>query len=149
MSSDAFHIYADQDQIITTVALVNPLPKIFISQITKLLVIATPTEISLVGMSMENGMQLYSTTMRTPSDGMSIIKIVGTKAGRIFLGGSKGEVSELLYDAEEQYFKKQCRKVERSSSRWYLPFIGSSNASCKINSTHLIILYSLFIIVHD
>ena len=87
-------------------------PDIFIDQIEYLLVLATPIEIILLGMSLNstaaastaNGyarpageLTLYVTQMSVPSDNVSMTSIVGTDNGRIFMCGNDGHLYELIY----------------------------------------------------
>ncbi|RUP43847.1 hypothetical protein BC936DRAFT_136639, partial [Jimgerdemannia flammicorona] len=88
------------------------IPGIFIDQIEYLLILATPIEIILLGMSLNsaatvhtpNGyahpageLTLYVTQMSVPSDNVSMTSIIGTDSGRIFMCGNDGHLYELLY----------------------------------------------------
>lgn len=88
------------------------------------LVIATPLEIVLLGVSLNaganEGFRLFETPYSTTADGVSMTTIVGTPGGRIFMGGSNGNIYELCYQAEEGWFSRKCYKVNHSSSLGYL-----------------------------
>ena len=45
-----------------------------------------------------------------------MLKIVGTKNGRIFMGGSDGSINEIQYQAEEGWFARKCRKLTYNKS---------------------------------
>lgn len=73
-----------------------------IENISHVLVIATPLEIILLGVSAgrENalpGNTLYTTYLSVPSDNVSMTSIHGSSSGRIFMTGSDGHVYEMEY----------------------------------------------------
>ena len=45
-----------------------------------------------------------------------MLKIAGTSNGRILMCGKDGNLYELVYQAEDGWFRKKCRKVNRSQS---------------------------------
>jgi nuclear pore complex protein Nup155 len=123
-----FVCYEDQDQVIVCVGLVKPKPgmglcynadeshcpqnlthnfffgclEMMIDNISHVLVIATPLEVILLGVSAgrENalpGNTLYTTYLSVPSDNVSMTSIHGSSTGRIFMTGSDGHVYEMEY----------------------------------------------------
>ncbi|KAJ3128459.1 hypothetical protein HK098_004354 [Nowakowskiella sp. JEL0407] len=131
-----FLIWNEQDQIINCVALVKPVPGVFMEEVEYLLVIATTLEVILLGVTLEvkssnlgadkycANMQLYVTGMTVPTDDILICSISGTDSGRIFLGGKNGHLYELQYQAEEGWFTKRCQKIDQFSAL-YMNFVPS------------------------
>ncbi|KAL1918592.1 uncharacterized protein VTP21DRAFT_2614 [Calcarisporiella thermophila] len=120
--------FEEQSDTIVSVGLVKPRPGIFIDQIHYLLVLATPGEIILLGVSLPNRSEegditLYTTNMSVPSDNVIMNNIVGTDNGRIFMCGGDGHLYELTYESEERWFQKRCRKINHTSSAYsyFLP----------------------------
>ncbi|KAF9914439.1 hypothetical protein BX616_008291 [Lobosporangium transversale] len=110
-----YESYEELDQIIVNVALVKPKPDTFDDKVEYLLVIATPIEVHLLGMSVGFGSTphtLYITNMSVPTDNVAIKSIVGTADGRIFMNGNDGRLWEVDYQAEEGWFSKKCTKRE-------------------------------------
>lgn len=112
------------NQIIISVALVKPIPGVFVEEIVFLLVVATATEIRLLGAIYEEGkscsdarIELYPTSFVVPSDGVHMIAICGTSNGRIFMCGRDGCVYELVYQSQDGWFTRKCRKLNHSSSK--------------------------------
>jgi len=75
---------------------------VFVPYIEYLLVIATPLEISLLGVGFEGkGNQkkitLHRTQMTISSDNVTMTAVVGTEKGRIFMCGNNGHLYELQY----------------------------------------------------
>ena len=133
--------YEEAQSGIISVALVRPRKGVFVTSITHLIVIATATDIQLVGVACESNaigsksVSLFRTDMRTPTNRMSIDTIVGSpKTGRIFFSGrSDNEVYELMYQQEDSWFKPKCSKVchTRNGARSYIPsapFLGTTRA---------------------
>ncbi|KAJ3091850.1 hypothetical protein HK102_013147 [Quaeritorhiza haematococci] len=123
-TGDDFYMFEDQDQVIVSVGLAKPIPGVFIDQIEYLLIVATPIEIILLGVAFSGGadggkkreLTLYNTHMSVPSDNISMTSIVSTRTGRIFMCGNNGHLYELLYQAEEGWFTRKCRKLNHTSS---------------------------------
>ncbi len=85
------------------------------------MVVATPLEITLLGVGLEGGqLTLYQTQMTTPAEGVSMTSIVGADNGRIFMGGSNGNIYELAYQSQEGWFSRKCSKINHSSRLGYL-----------------------------
>lgn len=122
--------YEEAQSGITSVQLVRPRQGVFVASITHLIVVATTTDIQLVGVACESGasganVSLYRTDMRTPTNRMIIDCIASSpKTGRIFFSGkSDNEIYELTYQQEDSWFKPKCAKVchTRSGAKSYIP----------------------------
>ncbi|KAL0257179.1 hypothetical protein SLS55_007989 [Diplodia seriata] len=108
--------FEDQPNIITAVKLVKPRAKVFVDAITHLLVVATTTEMILIGVAYRktpegvNEVALYQTNMRASIRGIGVRCIEGSaKSGRIFFGGEvTDDVYELTYQQEERWFGSKC-----------------------------------------
>jgi nuclear pore complex protein Nup155 len=121
--------FRDLNEVITCVALVEPKEGVFKEHIRYVLVITTPMEIVLVGVSFEGGdprgdIVLHDTTFRASADDACICKIVGSPTGRIFMAARDGFVYELEYSNEEGnmfgYGKgTKCRKINKTESLVY------------------------------
>lgn len=111
--------FEDQPNIITAVKLVKPRAKVFVDAITHLLVVATTTEMILIGVAYKktpegvNEVALYQTNMRASIRGIGVRCIEGSaKSGRIFFGGEvTDDVYELTYQQEERWFGSKCGTV--------------------------------------
>lgn len=117
--------FEDQPHTIHAVALVAPKPGIFVGTITHILVVATSSEMILLGVSATDtpagtkSVSLYQTKMILPLRGNDVRIITGTADGRIFFGGSSDtDVSELYYQSEEKWFSNRCGKVNHSNPGW-------------------------------
>lgn len=128
--------YDGLNHAIVSVALVVPKPGVFVSDVKHLLIVTTPMEIVVLGVtfgdstktvcspnkSLQNStpyveMQLMNKPIFVlNTDNVSIASIEGTADGRIFLGGRDGALYELQYQAESNWFGKRCRKVNHSQS---------------------------------
>ncbi|KAK3938258.1 Non-repetitive/WGA-negative nucleoporin C-terminal-domain-containing protein [Diplogelasinospora grovesii] len=117
--------FEDATHTITAVALVPPKPGVFVKTITHILVVATTTEIILLGVSATptpsgaKTVTLYQTKMSVHRGGSDVSYIVGTKNGRIFMGGDTDtDIWELLYQQEERWFSSRCGKINHTQSGW-------------------------------
>ncbi|KAJ1547412.1 hypothetical protein HK096_003056, partial [Nowakowskiella sp. JEL0078] len=139
--SNDFMVWDDQDQIINCVALVKPVPGVFLEQIEYLLIVATALEVYLLGVAFEipvtelipgqsrGNLQLYMTGMSVPTDGIIVCSVASTESGRIFLCCKNGHIYEIQYQvipvaAEEGWFTKRCVKIDKSSAA-YMNFVPS------------------------
>ena len=124
----SFSTFESLTDVIVGVALVTPKPGVFVDTISHLLVLATPTEVSLVGLgyappkdqpAAKKEVTFYMTGLSAPTDGVSFINIKGTSSGRIFLAssadaltpggiGGDGCLYELAYQRAEGWFAKKC-----------------------------------------
>eukprot|EP00698_Gefionella_okellyi_P004934 TRINITY_DN14557_c0_g1_i1.p1 TRINITY_DN14557_c0_g1~~TRINITY_DN14557_c0_g1_i1.p1 ORF type:complete len:1315 (+),score=335.24 TRINITY_DN14557_c0_g1_i1:93-4037(+) len=116
-----FCMYDGLDQIIVSAGLVRCKPNVFVEEIQHVLILATPVEIVMLGVqfrggSPQNEMILYPTNMTLPTDNINMLKIAGTDNGRVFMCGRDGNLYELLYQPEDGWIRRKCRKVNRSQS---------------------------------
>lgn len=51
-----------------------------------------------------------------PSDNIGMVSVEGTLWGRIFLGGRDGCLHEVVYQADDGWFHRKCRRVNHSTS---------------------------------
>ncbi|XP_055597782.1 nuclear pore complex protein Nup154 [Uranotaenia lowii] len=115
--------------LIVSVGLVVPKPGVFIADVKYLLVLTTPIEIVILGVTFgdSNGSPNRSISTSTEemqllnkpifvlnTDNIAITCIEGTDDGRIFLGGRDGCLYEISYQAESNWFGKRCKKVNHS-----------------------------------
>lgn len=118
--------FEEQNNPITAVNLVVPRAGCFIGSISRLLVIATTAEITVIGLALqaatdnEPAATLFQTRMSISVKGLSVSCIAGsTASGRIFFGGnSNNDIYEFTYQAEEKWFKGRCAKVNHTSSSY-------------------------------
>lgn len=115
--------------LIVSVGLVVPKPGVFIADVKYLLVLTTPVEIVILGVTFGDSnaspnrsitstieeMQLLNKPIFVlNTDNIAITCIEGTADGRIFLGGRDGCLYEISYQAESNWFGKRCKKVNHS-----------------------------------
>ncbi|KAL2022892.1 hypothetical protein VTK56DRAFT_4423 [Thermocarpiscus australiensis] len=117
--------FEDANHTITAVALVPPKPKVFVDTITHILVVATTSEIVLLGVSAiptpsgSRTVSLYQTKMVVHRGGSDVSHIVGTATGRIFFGGETDtDIYELFYQQEEKWFSSRCGKINHTHPGW-------------------------------
>ncbi|XP_059140242.1 nuclear pore complex protein Nup155-like [Physella acuta] len=116
-------------ETILSVALLKPKPDIFQPHIQYLMCLATPVDIVLLGVSFFKALDggsgdhiggemhlLPDPLFSIPTDGVYITNIVGADNGRIFMAGKDGCLYELIYQAEDGWFSRKCRKVNHSTS---------------------------------
>ena len=117
--------YDGLSETILAVGLVRPRPGVFQAHIQHLLCLATPLEIVLLGVTMSRpaapGSPAEMHVLPEPlfsiaSDGAYVTAVVGTPAGRVFLGAKDGCLYEVVYQATESWFSRRCRKINHSSS---------------------------------
>ncbi|KAF2721474.1 non-repetitive nucleoporin [Polychaeton citri CBS 116435] len=98
---------------ITAVKLAAPKPGVFIAQITHVIIVATTTEVLLLGVASNitptgaKTIALYNTRMSVPLRGMGTVQCIeaSDRTGRIFFSASAGEdVFEFQYQQEEGWF---------------------------------------------
>jgi nuclear pore complex protein Nup155 len=125
--------YEDQHNNITAVKLVIPRAGVFVKEITHLLVVATVSEMILLGVASKletttipgsklevpgiRTVLLYSTRMSISIRGINVQCIEGSAAsGRIFFSGrDSNEIHELTYQQEEKWFASRCGKINHTS----------------------------------
>ncbi|XP_048449406.1 nuclear pore complex protein Nup155-like, partial [Rhincodon typus] len=118
-------------ETILSVGLVKPRRGIFQPHIQQLLVLTTPVDIVILGVSFTNsqtglgilsdnicgGMQLLPDPLYSiPTDNTYLLAITATDTGRIFLAGKDGCLYEVAYQAEAGWFSQRCRKINHSKS---------------------------------
>ncbi|XP_072272710.1 nuclear pore complex protein Nup155 [Pyxicephalus adspersus] len=116
-------------ETILSVGLVRPKEGIFQPHIRYLLVVATPVDIVILGLSFASmqtgslndsisvGMQLLPDPLYSiPTDNTFLLSITSTNNGRIFLSGKDGCLYEVAYQAEAGWFSPRCRKINHSKS---------------------------------
>ncbi|XP_030048906.1 nuclear pore complex protein Nup155 [Microcaecilia unicolor] len=118
-------------ETILSVGLVKPKPGIFQPHIHFLLVLATPVDIVILGLSyaglqagsgtlndsLSGGMQLLPDPLYSlPTDNTYLLTITSTDNGRVFLAGKDGCLYEVAYQAEAGWFSQRCRKINHSKS---------------------------------
>ncbi|XP_071991346.1 nuclear pore complex protein Nup155-like [Engystomops pustulosus] len=116
-------------ETILSVGLVKPKEGIFQPHIRYLLVLATPVDVVILGVSFANlqtgnpndslsaGMQLLPDPLYSIStDNTYLINITSSINGRIFLSGKDGCLYEVAYQAEAGWFSPRCRKINHSKS---------------------------------
>ncbi|NWS72090.1 NU155 protein, partial [Crotophaga sulcirostris] len=118
-------------ETILAVGLVKPKGGIFQPHVQHLLVLATPVDIVILGLScaniqggtgslndsMSGGMQVLPDPLYSlPTDNTYILAITSTDNGRIFLAGKDGCLYEVAYQAEAGWFSQRCRKINHSKS---------------------------------
>lgn len=122
----SFSTFEELTDVIVGVALVKPRPGVFVDSISHLLVLATPAQVTLVGLGYaapspgaKKEVTFYLTGLSVPTDGISFTTVRGTSSGRIFLSsspepltpggiGGDGCLYELAYQAQEGWFVKRC-----------------------------------------
>ncbi|KAM4809382.1 nuclear pore complex protein Nup155 [Rhinophrynus dorsalis] len=121
--------YDGLSEAILSVGLVKPKPGIFQPHIRYLLVLATPVDIVILGLSFPSlqtgnlndstsgGMQLLPEPLYSLStDNTFLLTITSTDNGRIFLSGKDGCLYEVAYQAEAGWFSQRCCKINHSKS---------------------------------
>ncbi|XP_007244856.3 nuclear pore complex protein Nup155 isoform X1 [Astyanax mexicanus] len=115
-------------ETILSVGLVKPKEGIFQPHIHFLLVLATPVDVVILGLSfpkahtglndsMSGAMQLLPDPLYSiPTDNTYMLAITSTDLGRIFLAGKDGCLYEIAYQAEAGWFSQRCRKINHSKS---------------------------------
>ncbi|XP_043641308.1 nuclear pore complex protein Nup154 [Drosophila teissieri] len=111
--------YDGLSHLIVSVGLVKPKPDVFVQDVKYLLILTTPIEVIVLGVtfgeSSNNEMQLMNRPIFViGTDNVSISVIKGTDDGRIFLGGRDGCLYEIYYQAESSWFGKRCKKINLS-----------------------------------
>ncbi|KAG5930306.1 hypothetical protein E4U42_002230 [Claviceps africana] len=117
--------FEEQTHSIHAVALVPPKPGIFVETITHILVVATSSEMILLGLSASDtpagtkSVALYQTKMNLPLRGNDVRVISSSADGRIFFGGSSDfDINELYYQSEEKWFSNRCGRINHTNPGW-------------------------------
>lgn len=118
---------------IVSVGLIKPKQDVFINDVKYLLVLTTPIEVIVLGVTFGDTTKTISSPSRAfvsstyeemqlmnkpifviNTDNISMNCIEGTADGRIFLGGRDGCLYEISYQAESNWFGKRCKKINHS-----------------------------------
>ncbi|XP_063068284.1 nuclear pore complex protein Nup155 isoform X2 [Engraulis encrasicolus] len=115
-------------ETILSVGLVKPKAGIFQPHIHFLLVLATPVDVVILGLSfpkaqgglndsLSGAMQLLPDPLYSiPTDNTYLLAVTATQLGRIFLAGRDGCLYEVAYQAEAGWFSQRCWKINHSKS---------------------------------
>lgn len=114
--------YDGLNQTIIAVQLIKPRANVFKSHIKYLLCLATASEITLFGVTYSEGEQdTLPTVFLIPdplftlsTDQVNFSVLTSSDNGRIFLGGNDGCLYEIVYQADDGWFSKKCRKINHS-----------------------------------
>ncbi|KAH9994585.1 nucleoporin-domain-containing protein [Xylariaceae sp. FL0662B] len=117
--------YEESQHNITAIKLVAPKPGVFNPIITHILVVATTSELFLLGVAAQTdqsggqAVELYGTKMSLPSRGTEAHVIAGSADGRIFFAGQHDiDIYELYYQQEEKWFSSRTGKINHTNPRW-------------------------------
>lgn len=85
-----------------------------------MLIVATSIEIHLLAITFKNDneIEIHTTKYSTTTDNVLINSITSTFNGRIFMGGSDGNLYELIYQSQDSLFSKKFYKVNHTLSKW-------------------------------
>lgn len=116
--------FEEQQQQVTAVRLVTPRAGVFVPTITRMLVVATTSEIILVGLASQDvtgggkSVSLFSTRLSVSIKGMTVNLIEGSAAsGRVFFSESTSDdIYELTYQQEEKWFQNRCTKINQTGN---------------------------------
>lgn len=116
--------YDGLNQTILAVHLFKPKPNVFKSHIKYLLCLVTALEVTLLGVTCSEGETNSLTTVllipdpifKLSTDNVILSVLAGTQDGRIFFGGNDGCLYEIVYQAEDGWFSRKCRKINHSYS---------------------------------
>ncbi|KDO25545.1 hypothetical protein SPRG_20666 [Saprolegnia parasitica CBS 223.65] len=138
-------VFEGMEQVICAVGIAPPLPGVFKPFVKHVLVVATASEMRLLVVlhDADGGLRLSATKLSISTDDCIVRKIVSTCDGRIFFGGSDGQLHEFVYDTDEGMlhqlgWKRKCRKESHAQSlSQYLPsffrtFTNASDAIGKV-----------------
>jgi nuclear pore complex protein Nup155 len=120
--------------LIVSVGLIKPKPNVFISDVKYLLVLTTPIEIIVLGVTFGDTTKSISNSpsrnfvtstfeemqlMNKPifvlnTDNIGVTCVQGSNDGRILLGGRDGCLYEVCYQAESNWLGKRCKKINHS-----------------------------------
>lgn len=115
--------FEGQPHSIIAVKLAVPRPGVFLSNIQHVIVLATTSDVSLLGLGPDPSagasaaLSLFQTGMSTSVKGLDISVIASSaKTGRIFFGGrTENEIYELTYQQEDRWFSSRCSKICHTS----------------------------------
>ena len=102
----SFYQYDGLDQTIIHATLVKPRPSVFAGSSTPqwLLLLSTPLEVVVLAVYCSgppgreaSQIDIHETGFSVPSDGVNLVRMVGTATGRVFMSGADGFLYELQY----------------------------------------------------
>lgn len=67
--------------------------------------------------STQGDLKLNPTKFSVPTDNVNLLKVVGSSKGRVFMTGRDGSLNELLYQPEDGWFSRKCRKLNHTASK--------------------------------
>lgn len=120
------------NHVIVSVGIVTPKPGVFVTDVKHLLILTTPVEIVVLGVTFGDSTKISLSPVRSVSvnyeemqlinkpifllntDNVAITTVQGTDDGRVFLGGRDGCLYEIFYQAESNWFGKRCKKINLS-----------------------------------
>lgn len=121
--------YDGLTDLIVSVGLVKPKAGVFVADVKYLLILTTPVEIVILGVTFgDQTVSLGSTSpydemqlMNKPifiisTDNVAITTIASSDDSRIFMGGRDGNLYEIAYQNEPSWFGKRCKKINHSQS---------------------------------
>lgn len=127
-----YEVYDGFSEILVSVSLSTPKPGVFVDAIKYVLVVSTAVEVVLLGLSFESNtfddLRIIPTSYIVSSDNVSMLKVIGSQAGRIFMNGDDGNFYELDYDNIESSWssvlgfesKRKCQKINHYKWHWRL-----------------------------
>lgn len=128
------------DQAIVAVGLViRPATGVFTSKVQHVLVVATTVEVILLAVVIDEGQseplnfKLQPTKLSVSTDKCVVRKIVTTRCGRIFFGGSDGALYEILYAPDQKAAAD--RKSILGAALKNVPGVGISEGCRKVAHT--------------
>ncbi|EXJ81072.1 hypothetical protein A1O3_07360 [Capronia epimyces CBS 606.96] len=115
--------FEGQPHCILAVKLGVPRVGVFLPNIKHIIVLATTTDISLLGLGLDlspgasSALSLFQTGMSVSVKGLDISVIAcSEKTGRVFFGGrTENEIYELTYQQEDRWFSSRCSKICHTS----------------------------------
>ncbi|RYG97148.1 hypothetical protein EON65_53300, partial [archaeon] len=143
LKPEEYDVYDSSTEAIVSVALSTPKAGIFQDSVQYVLVLATPTNVTVLalcntGTAQAPLLKLVPTAYTLSSDNVTMVKIVGSQVGRIFMAGSDSNIYELDYSYSENPWaslvggvpQHKCRKINHNAWNWKLvhllpPFLRS------------------------
>lgn len=134
--------FEDQPHGITAVELAVPKIGVFLNTVKHMIVLATTSEITLLGLITElvggvPQLSVIKTGMSTSIRGMDVSVIAHSKkTGRIFFGGATdNDLYELVYQQQDGWFRGKCSKICHTRSTvqtltMSLPALGGRPSEC-------------------
>jgi hypothetical protein len=130
---DEYDVYDGLSEVIVSVSLSTPKAGIFLESIKYILVVATAVEVSILALAFDTSntaesMKLIPTSYVVSSDNTTMLKVMGTQLGRIFMAGEDGNLYELDYHNAENSWSSllglsdsaryKCQKINHHQWNW-------------------------------